>query len=147
MTAISALGAGVLMWVLTNIGADKLQSGQRTVVVGVLIGIALLTGGLSGGMIARNRQEDHPLLFGMMVGAVSGAVCGACYALVMGIVFVAGFGGAPVGITDGFLVLLSYPVFIALGALTGCVPGMLLGALGSYVVTRRDSVATLVQYG
>jgi hypothetical protein len=133
------------MWLLASMGAHNLHPGVRGLVEIVLVAVALVSGGIAGGLIGRHRDDAHPILFAVTAGAVSGALCGATYAVVMGIGFVSTFGGAPVSFTDGLVLALAYPVFAALGALSGSVPGMILGGCGGFLATRRRSVASLVR--
>jgi hypothetical protein len=143
MAAVSGGGAAAIMWLMASYGAGNLHPAERGFVELLLVGVALLIGALTGGLISRHGSQDHPVLFGVTAGAISGGVCGAAYSLVMGVSFVSTFGGAPVGFIDGLLVILAYPVFAALGALIGSVPGLILGACGAYLVTRTSSVARL----
>lgn len=136
LAPVSAVGAALFMWLLAALGTSHLNPGSRATVLLVLVAVAFGVGGITGLLISRRREDQHSVLFGVTAGAAAGAICGAAYALLMGISYVSTFGGTPVGAEDWIVVLLSYPVFAALGACAGAVPGGVLGALGGYLASR-----------
>jgi len=127
------------MWLLAALGTSNLHPGQRILVEVLLVAVAAVVGFAAGALISRRRGDPHAIPFGLTAGAVCGGICGAWYALVMGVAFVTTYGGAPVSFTDGVLVALAYLNFTGLGALAGGVPGAALGALGGFLVTRDGS--------
>lgn len=129
------------MWVLSSSGSDNLRSSDRVPVTVLLIAIAVVIGAASGGLVGRRKTRVQIVLFGCIAGGAGGAVCGAAYALVMGIAFVGTYGGTPVNAFDAILVGLSYPVFALLGGMVGIIPGALLGACGGYLVAHRAPLA------
>jgi hypothetical protein len=66
-------------------------------------------------------------------------MCGGAYALVLGLTYVATYGGTPVDFSDAVLLVISYPVFAALGALLGSVPGALLGLCAGLLLRREPA--------
>lgn len=133
---LSGVVSAILMWTLAGLGASNLKAAQRPLVEIILVIIAGVGGMVVGAVIVRRRRQSHAALFGFTVGAIFGAVCGSSYFLVMGLAYVATFGGSPVSLTDGLVIAVSFPVFAALGALVGSLPGSALGAGGAFIVTR-----------
>ncbi len=131
--------AGLIMWVAASYGASNLPSRDRLGVELLLIIGAVMAGAIGGAASARHAERPQAVLYFVTTGAIVGAVCGGAYALVMGLLYVAAYGGAPVSLTDGLIVVLSFPVFVALGALTGLLPGIVCGAVLGLVASRSVS--------
>ena len=139
LTAISGLGAAILMWVLTVFGANNLHPGERASVEIILVCVAVVVGAAAGSLIGRRAGRPNLVFFGVTAGGVAGGLCGASYALIMGITYVVTFGGTPINLLDWVVVLIAYPVFALLGAFVGAVPGTALGALGGWLAARNGS--------
>jgi len=121
------------MWVFASVGAGNLGPRERAVIEIALLTIAVVVGCVCGALISRRRSKPSFIPFAATIGAIGGGICGASFAVLMGIAFVTTYGGAPVSLLDGILVLLAYPVFGLLGAMVGGLFGAILGALGGYL--------------
>lgn len=137
--AVSGVVAGVAMWLATILGTANLHPSERLAVQLILVSWSVLCG-LTTGMVVRRRQgRPDEVLFGVTAGAVGGGLCGAAYAVVIGVTYVATYGGSPVDVTDAIVLALSFPVFAALGALVGTVPGSLCGLCAGLLMRRMPA--------
>lgn len=135
-TTLSAVTGVAVMWLLAGIGTGNLHSAAGWIIQVLLVVISGIVSGVTGWVISRRRDDPRVIAFGATAGAASGAVCGAAYSLLMGVAYVATFGGPPVSFSDGLVVILAFPVFGALGALVGSVPGAAFGATFAYLAQR-----------
>jgi len=124
------------MWLFAALGAGNLPSAERLTVEIVLVAGALVVGSLGARVAGRHLDEPHVVLFFATSGAITGAICGGAYALVIGILYVVAYGGAPVDALDGIALVVAFPVFAALGGLIGVFLGGLLGACLGFVASR-----------
>lgn len=123
----ASLASGFLMLGLGLLGSSNLPVNDRVIVVLPLAIIGVAAGSLwASALMARPRSIG----FSATAGMIAGAGCGATYALTLSIAFVHRFGGVPVSVLDGALVLLAYPVFAFLGGMLGSAVGAVLGGTG-----------------
>jgi hypothetical protein len=128
--------AGLLMWLFARLGTQNLRPSVAVAVQLILVCWAIVCGLATGVLVNRRRGRTDEVLFAVTAGAVGGALCGAAYAIALGVTYVATFGGSPVDFSDAAILLISYPVFAALGALVGTVPGALLGLGVGFLIQR-----------
>jgi len=131
--------AGLLMWLAASLGTTNLRPSVAAAVQIILICWGIVCGLATGVLINRRRGRPDEVLFGVTAGAIGGALCGAAYALVLGVTYVAAFGGSPVDFSDAIILVISYPVFAALGALVGTLPGALLGLCAALLTQRLSA--------
>ncbi len=127
------------MWLAASFGTANLHASERSAAQVILISWAVLCGLAAGLLVSRRRGRSDEVLFSVTAGALAGAMCGGAYALVLGLTYVATYGGTPVDFSDAVLLVISYPVFAALGALLGSVPGALLGLCGGLLLRREPA--------
>jgi cyanate permease len=128
--------AALVMWLAAILGTANLHPSEAAAVQIILVAWAIVCGLATGVLINRRRGRTDEVLFGVTSGAVGGALCGAAYALVLGITYVGTYGGSPVDFTDAAVLTISYPVFAALGALIGTLPGAVLGFSAGLLLQR-----------
>jgi hypothetical protein len=129
--SVSAAATAGATWLVGGLGTKNLPGSTGQTAMIFLLTIAVLAGFLSGSAIFRRagRTREHLALFSGVAGAVAGGTIGCAYAVTLTAAYLANYATWPQDRVDQILVLLSYPVFGALGLLVGAAGGMLLGGI------------------
>jgi hypothetical protein len=97
----------------------------------LLLCLAALLGFLAGSAICRRAAHDRDRLglFAGLAGGVAGGALGFAYAVTITAAYLSTYSTWPQDRLDQVLVLLSYPIFGALGSCIGGFVGWLFGLL------------------
>lgn len=120
-----------LSYSLDAASAAHLPVFPRLVVTLVLLAVALMVGFLAGASIFRRamRERMHLVPFSALAVAMAGGLIGLSQALGLTIAYLSNYASWPEDRLDQVLVLLSYPVFGALGFVVGALVGVLIGTV------------------
>ena len=140
---LGAMAGAYISYAIDGAGAAHLPTFARMVVVFVLLIVAVVAGFLAGAAIVRRatRNRLHIVPFSGLAAATAGGLIGLSQALALTIAYLANYASWPDDRLDQVLLVLSYPVFGALGlvigALAGVIVGTVLGALLRVVSPAR----------
>jgi hypothetical protein len=133
---VGACACTGITWEMARLALHNLPASAARLSLVLLLLLAAVLGFLSGSAICRRaaRTREHLSLFAGLAGGVAGGLLGCAYAMTVTAAYLASYTTWPQDRLDQILVLLSYPVFGALGACMGALLGWLLGLLlGSFL--------------
>lgn len=118
-------------WALAQVTLRNLPSSAGEFCLVILLVVSGVAGFLAGSAICRRAARDgaHMGLFSALAGGVAGGLVGCVFAFTVTAAYLSSYTSWPQDSLDQVLVLLSYPVFGALGFCFGGLAGLLLGLL------------------
>ncbi|MGI8826939.1 MAG: hypothetical protein ACR2JC_15105 [Chloroflexota bacterium] len=125
-----ATASAYVSYVFSTAGTANLPEAVRVVTIAILVAVAAGAGFLAGAAIFRRARRERLRLvsFASLAAATAGGIIGLSQALALTIAYLANYSTWPSDRLDQVLLLLSYPVFGALGLSIGALVGMALGA-------------------
>lgn len=123
-------------WVIAGYVTRNLPASTGRVSLGLLLVLAAGVGFLLGSVIGRRARRNRTdlALFSGVAGAVAGGVLGSGLAFTVTLAYLSSYTTWPDDRMDQILLLLSYPVFTAVGLCAGAMVGTLVGLLLGGVV-------------
>lgn len=133
---VGAVIAFACMAAVAQPASSNLSPFSRAIVLGVLLGLALLLGLMSGSAVGRRSRivGGRIRLFAALAGAVCGGLLGGALFLTISTAYVRDYATWPAGTFDLVLAIVSLPILGALGLCLGAVTGFGVGALSGLVL-------------
>lgn len=127
--ACAAVAMGALTSLVVSPATQNLPGSYAAAVLYGAVAIGGVSGFILGSALYRRarRAKTHLALFGGLAGTVSGGIVGAVAVVALLAAYQWSYGSWPPDLLGQVLVVLTYPVFGALGLCAGAMLGLLFG--------------------